>query len=126
MMYANSEAMFWHRSFHFPGRRPVLFRSRMEFLHDNRIVEFVRFRLGIRMDLSVEDGGLRYDSRGYMWKLGPLRLVIPDWLLLGKAVIRETPLSEDEFQVDFHIHHPWWGQTFGYRGRFRLSEENME
>ncbi|MCP3669180.1 MAG: DUF4166 domain-containing protein [Gammaproteobacteria bacterium] len=117
---ADSAAMFWHRTFCYPGKQPVIFRSRMEYAGNNEIVEYVKYGLGIRMKLSTEGETLRYDSLGYQWDLGPFTLRIPDWLLLGKAVIRETPISEQTFQVAFDINHPLWGHTFGYSGQFKF------
>lgn len=115
---ADSKAMFWHRTFHYPGRKPVIFRSRMAYAGGRDIVEYVKFGLGIRMSLCAEGESLRYDSRGYLWNLGLVRLPIPDWLLLGKAVIREIPESDVGFRVEFTVEHPLWGRTFGYAGRF--------
>jgi len=117
-----SSAMFWHRTFRYPGKGPIVFHSRMEHAGDNNIVEYVKFGLGMRLQVSTEGETLRYDSQGYQWDLGPLTLRIPDWLMLGKAVIRETPISEQAFQVSFEINHPLWGRTFGYSGRFEFSE----
>jgi hypothetical protein len=114
----DSPAMFWHRTFRYPGKKPVIFRSRMEFAGGREIVEYVKFGLGIRMRLSTEGETLRYDSRGYVWNLGVVTLPIPDWLLLGRAVIREIPESDERLRVEFTIDHPLWGRTFGYRGRF--------
>jgi hypothetical protein len=114
----DSKAMFWHRTFRYPGKRPVIFHSRMEYLGGREIVEYVKFGLGIRMHLSAEGETLRFDSQGYHWNLGPLTLHLPDWLLLGKAVIREIPESPEAFRVEFTIDHPLWGRTFGYAGRF--------
>jgi hypothetical protein len=119
---SDSNAMFWHRTFRYPGKEPVVFRSRMEYAGDDDIVEYVKYGLGIRMRLSTEGEALRFDSRGYQWDLGPLTLRIPDWLLLGKAVIREIPVSEQALKVVFEINHPLWGHTFGYSGRFTFRE----
>ncbi len=114
----DSKAMFWHRTFRYAQKPPIVFRSRMEYAGGREIVEYVKYGLGIRMQLSAEGGSLRYDSRGYQWDLGPLTLKIPDWVLLGKATIREIPESPQAFRVEFTIDHPIWGRTFGYAGRF--------
>ncbi len=119
---SDSNAMFWHRTFRYPEKEPVVFCSRMEYAGENTIVEYVKYGLGIRMRLSTEDETLRFDSLGYQWDLGLLTLRIPDWLLLGTAVIRETPVSEQAFQVTFEINHPLWGRTFGYSGEFTYKE----
>jgi hypothetical protein len=123
---ADSKAMFWHRTFRYPGRKPVIFRSRMEYAGGREIVEYVKFGLGIRMQLSAEGEALRYDSRGYEWDLGLLTLPIPDWLLLGKAVIKEIPESAETFRVEFTIEHPIWGRTFGYAGKFIAQPQAVE
>jgi hypothetical protein len=123
----DSSAMFWHRTFRYPGKSPVIFHSRMVYAGDKQIVEYVKYGLGIRMRLSAEGQTLRFDSQGYQWDLGPLTLRIPDWVLLGKAVIKETPVCERSFRVDFAIDHPLWGRTFEYSGEFSfLAVEGQE
>ncbi|MEW6646882.1 MAG: DUF4166 domain-containing protein [Pseudomonadota bacterium] len=114
-------AMYWHRTFHFPGRTPHVFSSRMEHLAGSEIVEFVRGNLGICMHLSELDGMLCYTSHGYLWRLGPLSLRIPDWLLLGHAEIIERGVDDDTIALEFTVRHPLWGNTFSYSGTFRLT-----
>lgn len=113
-------AMFWHRTFMFQGRQPYVFQSRMEHLGGREIVEFVRLNLGICMYLSEIDGALCYTSNGYLWRLGPFHIRIPDWLLLGEARIVEYGIDDDTVMLDFAIQHPLWGRTFGYKGTLRL------
>lgn len=112
-----SPALFWRRTFQFPGRN-VIFQSRMEHLAENEIVEYVRFGLGIRLRLSEQDGALVFRSNGYVWNLGPWRLHLPDWLLLGRAEIVERADGEDALLLEFRVEHPWWGKTYDYGGRF--------
>jgi hypothetical protein len=122
----DSSAMFWHRTFRYPEKQPIIFRSRMAYAGGEEIVEYVKYGLGIRMRLCAEGETLRYDSLGYQWDLGPLSLRIPDWLLLGKAVIREIPESAEAFRVEFTIDHPLWGRTFGYAGRFVFRDAAVD
>lgn len=117
----NQQAMFWHRTLQFPARATVIFRSRMEHVRGNEIIEFVRFGMGIRMLLSVRDGALVYESIGYLWKIGGLSLPIPGWAILGNAVIIEKAFSDREFDIDFIIRHPVFGRTFAYSGRFSIT-----
>ena len=93
----------------------------MENGKDNEIIEYVRYNLGICMAVSERDGALCYESLGYRWDLGPLRLHIPDWLLLGKATIIERGLDERTIELSFDIHHPVFGRTFTYSGSFVLE-----
>ena len=118
----DDNSMFWHRTLRFPGRRPVIFRSRMVHVGGNEIVEYVRFGLGIRMRLSVRDAALVFESVGYVWDIGGVRLSIPTWAILGDAVIVEKPVSDSSFHVDFVIRHPLFGRTFSYTGRFAITQ----
>jgi hypothetical protein len=119
----DGNTLYWQRHFHFPGKGPYRFTSRMETLKNNEIVEYVRYKLGIRMAMSVQNGALCYRSRGYLWKLGPLNVYIPDWLLLGEATIMERGIDDKTVELDFVIRHPLFGQTFTYSGCFTLHEE---
>lgn len=76
-------------------------------------------RFALRLLLSVENGDLIYRSNGHFWQCGNWVLNIPDYLLLGTASISEHALSDEEFYLDFTIQHPWWGETYSYRGSFR-------
>ncbi len=116
---SNHNGLFWHRTFVFPDKT-VIFTSRMEHLADNEIVEFVGFGLGIRLRLSERDGALVFNSNGYLWRLGFLKLHLPDWLMLGTAEIIESPDGEGGVNLDFSIVHPWWGKTYDYSGQFSV------
>lgn len=120
----NEKAMFWHRTLSFPGRLPVIFRSRMEHVRNNEIIEYVRFGMGIRMLLSVQNSALVYESAGYVWHIGTLSIPIPGWAILGEAVIVEKPLSENQFHIDFVIRHPIFGKTFSYAGIFTITRHS--
>ena len=93
----------------------------MEHFKDNEIVEFVRFNLGVRMQLSEKDGSLVYKNVDYIWKLGKLSIHVPNWLTLGYANIIETPISENQFKMDFTMIHPIFGLMFRYRGSFTID-----
>lgn len=119
-----SGTLHWQRCFHFPKKKPFHFISRMESLKGNEIVEYVRFNLGIRMAISVRDGSLCYESRGYLWRPGWITLRIPDWLLLGSATIVERGIDDKTIELEFNIHHPLFGRTFTYSGNFELEAES--
>ncbi|MFA7386661.1 MAG: DUF4166 domain-containing protein [Thiohalobacteraceae bacterium] len=116
-----NESIYWHRVFHFHEKQPVVFASRMAYLEGDEVIEYVRFGLGMRMRLAVDNGCLIYESTGYQWDLGVLSLRFPTWLILGRSAIRQTGLSDTEFEMDFRMQHPLFGKTFGYAGRFKLS-----
>ena len=117
----NDQAMFWHRTLHFPKKGDVIFRSRMEHVGNDEIIEFVKFGMGIRMQMSVEDSALVFNSLGYLWQLGSLKLPIPSWLILGDARIVERPVSNQDFYIEFTMDHPILGRTFSYSGKFSIA-----
>ncbi|MEJ2609917.1 MAG: DUF4166 domain-containing protein [Candidatus Thiodiazotropha sp.] len=116
----NDKAMFWHRTLHFPNKAPTIFQSRMEHLSGNEIIEYVRYGMGIRMALFEVNHSLVFRSVGYVWKIGGLTLSIPNWLILGDAVITEKAISKRELHLDFEIIHPLFGKTFSYTGVFTI------
>ena len=120
---ADNNHLQFRRRFFFPNRKPYPFASRMELLAGNEIVEFVRLGLGIRMTLTVQDGALCFSTNGYLWRLGPLRITLPDWLFFGSGVITERGVDEEQVDLDFALVHPLFGLSFRYAGRFRLINE---
>lgn len=121
----NTAAMFWHRSLSFPNKAPVIFRSRMEYINDHEIIEYVRFGMGIRMTMSVEDSALIFESIGYVWKLGPVSIPIPTWAILGDARIMEKATGENKFYIDFTMDHPIFGRTFSYSGTYSIAQSEI-
>jgi hypothetical protein len=114
-------ALCWHRHIQSGDGRRRRFPSRMIRHQDHELIEYVGMGFGIRLKVGVEDGRLVYRSHGHLLKIGPIRLPIPDNLLLGRAVISEEALSEDSFLLRFEIVHPLWGQTYSYGGVFKTT-----
>jgi hypothetical protein len=68
--------------------------------------------------LLLEDGRLCYRGVKFVVKLGPLRLSVPEWLVLGHTTITEEAVDETHFAMDFRLTHPLLGQVFRYSGEF--------
>lgn len=118
----DTKAMFWHRTMQFPGKPLSEFRSRMEYIGGDEIIEYVKYGLGMRMRMSVDDGALVFTSAGYVWDIGLARIPIPAWAILGDAKITERAISDKEFYIDFNMVHPLFGHTFSYSGNFSIQE----
>jgi hypothetical protein len=118
----NHQAMYWHRRLFFPDRDPVNFSSRMEHVKDNEIIEYVNYGMGIRLRTYTQDNSLHFRSLGYIWKMGPITLSIPNWVILGDAEIVEKAISDRELFVDFNMIHPLFGRTFSYSGSFIVDK----
>jgi hypothetical protein len=91
---------------------------------NDEIVEYVRFGIGFRMRMRVQDHALLFEDRGYVWKLGKYLVPLPLRMLIGYARIVESAVNEHTINVDFDIRHPLFGRTFGYRGCFMIQKPN--
>jgi len=120
----NNKAMFWHRTLDFPDKPPLIFSSRMEHIKGDEIIEYVRFGMGIRMSISVDNGALVFNSKGYVWNIGGIRLPIPAWLILGDARIIEKATAGNKFYINFEMIHPLMGKTFSYSGTFSITDND--
>lgn len=115
------DTFYWYRQFQ-KGSKVYKFNSKMQqFGHD--IVEFVGLGIGIRMGLSVSDGGLVYEDKGYVFKLGSKLIPVPIGLLVGKSVIEEFTTNDNtnDFDMRFVVYHPWLGFAFSYKGYFNFE-----
>ncbi len=113
--------MYWRRIHRFPGRPEFVFSSRMEYLEGNELIERVRFGIGMRMKVSLDNGNLKFTAACYQWDVLGMSIRIPNWLLLGCGTILEREVSQDQFEMFFEIRHPWMGKTFSYCGIFEYE-----
>ena len=113
-----NDVFYWHRKFE-KDNKVYEFNSKMQQFGID-IVEFVGFGIGIRMGLKVSDGGIVYEDKGYVLKLGKKLISIPLHLLVGKSVIEEyvSTNNSNDLNMKFEVHHPWFGFAFSYSGYF--------
>lgn len=114
---------FWTRTFHFPGKKPYIFHSAMICTGDGELTEYVRFGLGIRLAVTVLNGGLIERDLGYVWKIGSWSLPLPIHLILGRSTIEEVPISESEYQMKWTVRNSLFGETFAYDGQFTIVSQ---
>lgn len=116
------DTFYWHRRFN-KDNKVYEFKSKMQ-PFGNDIVEFVGLGIGIRMGISVVNGGLAYEDKGYVFKLGSLLIPIPLGLLVGRSHIEEfsTKDSPNDIDMRFVMNHPWFGFGFSYMGFFNLNK----
>lgn len=118
--------LHWDRVFHFSGRKPFHFRSHMQQIGPNRVIEFVRFGVGMQLRVTAEDGALVFRDEGYVWRLFGHDLPLPVGLFLGAGYIEERPIDERSFSMRMTLKHPLFGELFRYSGRFTLPDEETE
>jgi hypothetical protein len=116
---AGAGMLNWQRIMNYSDGNTDYFRSQMVYVAEHELIERTGFGFGLRLIVEVNNGDLVYRSNGHLWQCGKFTITIPDWLLLGEATISEHALSDEEFYLDFNIQHPWWGETYSYRGVFR-------
>jgi hypothetical protein len=117
------DKQYWHRVITYPDGKQIVFDS--VFVADkDGFIEYINSFLGLKMVAFVEDNKLRYESRGYVLKLGKIKISIPEWLALGHASIIESEYKqgdEQTFTMDFRIKHFLLGEVFCYKGKFKTQ-----
>lgn len=88
------------------------------------LIEYVNGLMGVRLRPFVDDDKLRYESQGYVVKMGRFLLPIPEWLALGHISIVESQSragDHDRFDMDFSMKHALFGELYRYSGQFVSS-----
>lgn len=119
----DAATIHWDRVFHFPGRPPFHFLSHMEQTGPGRVIEFVRFGVGMRLRVTAEDGALVFRDDGYIWRLFGIDVPLPMGLLMGSAYIEERPIDDERFSMRMTLIHPLFGELFRYKGSFSLGDD---
>ncbi|MBN8530306.1 MAG: DUF4166 domain-containing protein [Alphaproteobacteria bacterium] len=118
----DSDAFCFDRIFHFPGKAPYAFRSRMVPVQGAEMIEYMRFGIGWRTAYSYEKGKIMLRHRGYVLGCGAWRVSLPLEWVLGTGSAEEEAISEDVFRMRMEIRHWFFGITYAYGGEFRVIE----
>ncbi|KKJ76197.1 hypothetical protein WH95_14585 [Kiloniella litopenaei] len=113
---------YFDRTFHFPDHGDITFRSRMEQIEGNVLVEFMRFGIGWKLAYEWDGEKVILCHKGYVWRLFGKLLPLPLSFVMGKGYAEEKPLSDDEFSMWTHAKHSLFGPTFGYAGSFTVTD----
>lgn len=112
--------IYWDRVFKFKSG-DFHFKSHMVPVKENEVIEFVRFGIGIRLQVTAENGALVFRDAGYIWRLLGYDLPIPGRWLMGKIYVEERPIDDKYFSMKMTLEHPLLGVLFKYNGRFELN-----
>ena len=121
--HMDGERQHWRRTLYFPDGHEARFDSVWTYAGGNRIIEYVNPFLGLCMAVQTDGECLSYEGVYFIFRVGPWQLRIPEGLLLGHTSIRERPLHDGAFAMDFRLTHPWLGQVYRYAGIFRTTLE---
>ncbi|MGH1487719.1 MAG: DUF4166 domain-containing protein [Cellvibrionaceae bacterium] len=122
----NSSNLYWNRVFKFTDKKDFHFKSYMQHTHDNEVIEFVRFGVGVKLKVTAEDGAIVFRDNGYIWRVFGKSIRIPIDLIFGKAYVEERPIDDDKFSMKMILEHPLFGVMFRYNGQFTLEQTETE
>lgn len=108
----------WDRWYSFAGRPETLVTSRKQLGQAGELLEVARGGLGMRSDVTVEDGALHFRGKGYQWVVGPLVLPLPTLVTPGAAHVVHEDLGGGRFRFAMRFVHPWFGETIFQEGVF--------
>jgi len=117
-----SGAFHFDRVFHSPDKGDIHFRSRMEWITDNLLVEFMRFGIGWKLAYEWDGEKVTLHHKGYVWRVLGVMIPVPMALILGAVHAEETPVSDTTFSMWTHAKHPLFGKGFAYAGDFKVTE----
>lgn len=122
----HSAAYCFDRLFHFEGRAPYRFRSRMFPGGGSRMIDFMRFNIGWRGMYHYEDGKVRLRHAGYVWRLGKRDILLPLEWLIGRSDTWEVATGENSFRMYMEMRHRLFGTLFSYGGDFTVQDVRYE
>jgi len=84
--------LYWDRVFKFQ-HSDFHFKSYMESIEQGEVIEFVRYGIGIRLNVSAEEGVLVFRDIGYLWRIFGFDIPIPGSWLMGQVYVAERPID---------------------------------
>lgn len=117
----NSKSFHFNRMFTFTKSAPYAFQSRMLQVKDNEVIEIMKFGLGWKMLYNWDGEKVILTHKGYALNFFGHFIPLPLTIIMGKGYAEERPLTEHSFEMETHIHHPWWGKLYEYKGHFEVS-----
>lgn len=110
------------RLFQFECKTDTYFQSRMEHIHGNIVVEFMRFGIGWKAAYDWDGSKVILSHVGYVWRIFGYLIPMPMELVIGRGYAEEVAISDNEFSMWTHSKHRLFGEMFGYSGKFKVTE----
>lgn len=112
----------WERIYRFDDHPIITVRSTKMLSDAGALVETLGF--GLRMPLKVfeRDGDLYFESTGYFFQWGWIKIPLPSWFPPGSATIIHRDLGGGEFCFILQTDHCWFGEMFYQQGYFQDGE----
>jgi len=106
--------VIWSRQL---GRR-LVHSVKRAFPDGDGVLERTRGGLAMALDVLEDHGALVFQSRHYLWCLGPVRLRLPHALSPGVCRVEHRDLGAGRFRFTLTMTHARWGVTFEQTGEF--------
>lgn len=116
---ASADMQMWTRLYHETGRLPQVICSTKRFAGPTGLEECVGAGIGMALAVSVEHRALVFRSTEYFWRLGRVRLRIPDCLTPGRIAVIHREERAGRFSFTLIVTHPWFGETIHQVAFFR-------
>ncbi len=101
--WMEGQTQHWKRTIRFDDGKYVIFQSRWEYAGPNELIEYVNAAMGLHTAVHVHNGKLFYRGISLILKLGPIKIPVPEWLVLGHTTIEEKALDHKHFEMDFKL-----------------------
>jgi hypothetical protein len=121
------ETVTWIRTYH--THRPRRFDAYMIYSEQrHRIVDYLgtHQHLAVDLDLQVDaKGGLRLRSSEQRFYEGSIAFKFPLFFSGVADVCEWFDDSIQMYRIDVNVHNSTWGPLFGYRGRFDVTQKDV-
>ena len=117
-----SNAFWFDRSFHFSGRKPFHFRSKMMPISGAKVIEFTKSGIGWNAAYEFIDGRVVLHHLGYVFTLFGKTFKVPIEWIFGKSTAWEEAIDNENFHMYMEIRHFLFGKIYGYSGVFKIIE----
>jgi hypothetical protein len=108
----------WERRYAFAGRPETVVRSMKKLDDDGSLVEALNAGLHMRLRVFEDQGALHFLSTGYFFRIGPLRVPLPDWFPPGPTHVVHEDRDDGRFTFTMRTEHPLLGEMFFQSGVF--------
>ncbi|MDE0660170.1 MAG: DUF4166 domain-containing protein [Gammaproteobacteria bacterium] len=98
----------WTRVYRRNGRAQAI-RSVKRFDGPTGLEEYLGFGLCMALRVRAQNASLLFESAGYAWALGKVRIPLPSWLSPGRLLVRSTELAAPCFRFCLTLSHPRFG-----------------
>ncbi|MDC7684794.1 DUF4166 domain-containing protein [Asticcacaulis sp. BYS171W] len=119
----DSNAFVFERIFNFPGREPVVFRSRMISKRAHRVTEYMKTGAGWKATYYYDNDKVILRHAGYVVRVLGIDIPMPIEWLVGYGYAYEQATGEDSFKMHMQMSGGLLDKPlYSYGGEFRVTE----